>query len=122
TETGAIMLSPFPGLTATKPGAATLPFFGVNPEIVNEKGQPVSSHQGGYLVLKQPWPSMARTIYGDHARYKEQYWQKFPGYYFTGDSARCDQDGDYWIMGRVDDVVNVAGHRLSTMEIESALV
>jgi acetyl-CoA synthetase len=122
TETGAIMITPLPGAIPTKPGSATLPFFGVVAEVVDKDGQPVSANVGGYLVIKKPWPSMLRTIYGDPERYVEQYWKRFPGIYFTGDGARRDQDGYFWIMGRVDDVINVAGHRLGTMEIESALV
>jgi acetyl-CoA synthetase len=122
TETGAIMITPLPGATPTKPGSGTLPYFGVVPEIVDKEGKPVPAGEGGLLVLKQPWPSMLRTVYRDPDRYVAQYWQRFPGIYFTGDGARRDQDGYYWIMGRVDDVINVAGHRLGTMEIESALV
>ena len=122
TETGAIMISPIPGAIATKPGSATKPFFGVVPEIVTMEGKPVPLGSGGYLVIRQPWPSMLRTIYGDPDRYVQQYWSQIPGTYFTGDGARKDKDGDFWIMGRVDDVLNVSGHRLSTMEVESALV
>jgi acetyl-CoA synthetase len=122
TETGAIMITPLPGATPTKPGSGTLPYFGVVPEIVDKDGKPVPAGEGGFLVLKKPWPSMLRTVYRDPDRYVAQYWQRFPGIYFTGDGARCDKDGYYWIMGRVDDVINVAGHRLGTMEIESALV
>ena len=122
TETGAIMISPIPGAIATKPGSATRPFFGVAPEIVNMDGKPVPLGSGGYLVIRQPWPSMLRTIYGDPERYVQNYWSQIPGTYFTGDGARKDKDGYYWIMGRVDDVLNVSGHRLSTMEVESALV
>jgi acetyl-CoA synthetase len=122
TETGHIMLTPLPGAIAAKPGSATLPFPGVVPEVVTMEGKPVPLGSGGYLVLKQPWPGMARTIYGDPDRYVKQYWSQIPGMYFTGDGARRDKDGYYWIMGRVDDVLNVSGHRLSTMEVESALV
>jgi acetyl-CoA synthetase len=122
TETGAIMISPLPGATPTFPGSATRPLPGIVPEIVTKDGNPVGANQGGFLVIKQPWPSMLRTLYGDDDRYKAQYWSDIPGAYFTGDGARCDENGNYWIMGRVDDVLNVAGHRLSTMEIESALV
>jgi acetyl-CoA synthetase len=122
TETGAIMITPLPGATPTKPGSGTLPFFGVVPEIVDKEGKPVPAGEGGLLVLKKPWPSMLRTVYRDPDRYVAQYWQRFPGIYFTGDGARCDKDGYFWIMGRVDDVINVAGHRLGTMEVESALV
>jgi acetyl-CoA synthetase len=122
TETGGIMITPLPGATPTKPGSGTLPYFGVVPEIVDKDGKPVPAGEGGFLVLQKPWPGMLRTVYRDPDRYVAQYWQRFPGIYFTGDGARRDQDGYYWIMGRVDDVINVAGHRLGTMEIESALV
>ncbi|MFO0892879.1 MAG: acetate--CoA ligase [Isosphaeraceae bacterium] len=122
TETGAIMISPLPGATPAVPGSATRPMPGIVPEIVTKDGSPVDTNQGGFLVIKQPWPAMLRTIFGDDARYKTQYWSDIPGVYFTGDGARRDENGNYWIMGRVDDVLNVAGHRLSTMEIESALV
>jgi acetyl-CoA synthetase len=122
TETGAIMITPIPGAIATKPGSATKPFFGVVPEIVTMEGKSVPLGSGGYLVIRQPWPSMLRTIYGDPDRYVQQYWSQIPGTYFTGDGARKDKDGYFWIMGRVDDVLNVSGHRLSTMEVESALV
>jgi acetyl-CoA synthetase len=122
TETGAIMISPIPGAIATKPGSATKPFPGVVPEIVTLDGKPVPDGQGGYLVMRRPWPSMLRTVWGDPERYKANYWSQIPGCYFTGDGARKDKDGYFWIMGRVDDVINVSGHRLSTMEVESALV
>jgi acetyl-CoA synthetase len=122
TETGHIMIAPIPGAVATKPGSATRPFPGVVAEIVNMQGQPVPDGSGGFLVVKQPWPGMLRTIYGDPDRYVQQYWSQIPGMYFTGDGARKDKDGYFWIMGRVDDVINVSGHRLSTMEVESALV
>ena len=122
TETGAIMISPLPGAIATKPGSATLPMPGVLPEIVDMEGKPVPLGSGGYLVIRKPWPAMLRTVYGDPDRYVRQYWSQIPGSYFTGDGARCDKDGYFWIMGRVDDVINVSGHRLSTMEVESALV
>jgi acetyl-CoA synthetase len=122
TETGAIMIAPIPGAVPTKPGSATRPFFGIVPEIVTKEGSPVPKGHGGLLVVRKPWPGMARTIYGDDERYQKQYWSEIPGSYFTGDGARCDEDGYYWIMGRVDDVINVSGHRLGTMEIESALV
>ncbi|MBI3931959.1 MAG: acetate--CoA ligase [Acidobacteria bacterium] len=122
TETGAIMITPLPGAIATKPGSGTLPFFGVEPEVVDKDGHAVPPGAGGYLVIKKPWPSMLRTVYGDPERYVETYWKRFPGIYFTGDGARRDADGYFWIMGRVDDVINVAGHRLGTMEVESALV
>jgi acetyl-CoA synthetase len=122
TETGAIMITPLPGATPTKPGSGTRPFFGVVPEVVDKDGKPARAGDGGYLVIKKPWPSMLRTVWGDPDRYVEQYWRRFPGMYFTGDGARCDADGYFWIMGRIDDVVNVAGHRLGTMEVESAIV
>ncbi len=122
TETGAIMITPLPGAIPTKPGSGTRPFFGVLPEVVTREGQPVADGNGGYLIIKKPWPAMLRTIYGDPERYQQQYWSQVPGAYFTGDGARRDEDGYYWIMGRVDDVINVSGHRLGTMEIESALV
>ncbi len=123
TETGSIMITPLPGAIATKPGSATRPFFGVVAEIVTMEGKPVPLGSGGYLVIRQPWPAMLRTIYGDPDRYVKQYWSQIPGgTYFTGDGARKDKDGYFWIMGRVDDVLNVSGHRLSTMEVESALV
>jgi len=122
TETGGILISPLPGVTPAKPGSATRPFPGIAADIVTREGQPVADNQGGFLVIKRPWPGMLRTIYGDPDRYVQQYWSQIPGMYFTGDGARRDADGYYWIMGRVDDVVNVAGHRLGTMEVESALV
>ena len=122
TETGGIMISALPGVTATKPGSATHPFPGIAADVVTREGQPVADDQGGFLVIKRPWPGMLRTIYGDPDRYVQQYWSQIPGMYFTGDGARRDPDGYFWIMGRVDDVVNVAGHRLGTMEVESALV
>jgi acetyl-CoA synthetase len=117
TETGGIMITPLPGAIPTKPGSATRPFFGVVPEVVDKDGKPVPAGEGGYLVIQRPWPGMLRTVYGDPDRYVEQYWKKFPGIYFTGDGARRDADGYHWIMGRVDDVINVAGHRLGTMEV-----
>jgi acetyl-CoA synthetase len=122
TETGMIMITPLPGATSTKPGSATRPFPGVVADVVSRDGQSVPPNAGGYLVIKRPWPSMLRTIYGDPERYTRQYWSEIPGVYFTGDGARRDENGYFWIMGRVDDVVNVAGHRLGTMEVESALV
>ncbi len=122
TETGCIMISPVPGAVATKPGSATRPLPGVAAEVVTRSGERVPLGSGGYLVIKKPWPSMLRTVYGDPERYVRQYWSDIPGMYFTGDGAREDADGYFWIMGRVDDVLNVSGHRLSTMEIESALV
>jgi acetyl-CoA synthetase len=122
TETGGIMITPLPGVTPTKPGSGTLPFFGVVPDIVNRAGEPVPANSGGFLVIREPWPSMLRTIWGDDERYEQQYWSAIEGVYFSGDGARRDDDGYFWIMGRVDDVLNVAGHRLGTMEVESALV
>lgn len=122
TETGAIMISPIPGAIPTKPGSATLPFPGVVPDIQTRDGVSAGTNQGGYLVIKRPWPSMLRTIYGDPERFVKQYWSDIKGCYFTGDGARRDNDGYFWLMGRVDDVINVSGHRLGTMEIESALV
>ncbi|MDX2020340.1 MAG: acetate--CoA ligase [Deltaproteobacteria bacterium] len=122
TETGAIMMSPLPGVTFTKPGSCTIPFFGVHPEIVHKDGTPCKPNEGGFLVLRKPWPSMARGIHGDQERFIKTYFSDIPGSYFTGDGARQDQDGYFWVMGRVDDVLNVSGHRLGTAEIESALV
>jgi acetyl-CoA synthetase len=122
TETGAIMISPLPGATPLKPGTATLPFPGIDVAVVTKHGKPVAKDQGGYLVVRRPWPAMLRNIYGDPERFKKQYWSEIKGMYFTGDGARRDKDGYFWIMGRVDDVINVAGHRLGTAEVESALV
>lgn len=122
TETGSIMIAPLPGATPTVPGSATRPLPGIVPEVVTRDGKPVGVNEGGFLVIKQPWPAMLRTLYGDDERYKSTYWSEVPGCYFTGDGARRDAQGNFWIMGRVDDVLNVAGHRLSTMEVESALV
>ena len=122
TETGMIMITPLPGVIATKPGSATKPFPGVEADVVNDKGESVAPGQGGYLVLKKPWPAMLRTLYGDPERYVNTYWSKFPGWYFTGDGAKKDEDGYFWVLGRVDDVINVSGHRIGTMEVESALV
>ncbi len=122
TETGMCLITPLPGLIATKPGSATRPFPGVEAEVVDEKGQKVGPGGGGYLVLTKPWPAMFRTIYGDPDRYVKQYWSRFPGKYLTGDGAKIDEDGYFWLLGRVDDVMNVAGHRISTYEVESALV
>jgi acetyl-CoA synthetase len=122
TETGAMMIAPVPGAVPTKPGSATRPLPGIVPEIVTKDGKPLPKGQGGLLVIRKPWPSMARTIYGDPERYEKTYWSEFPGSYLTGDGARQDEDGYYWLMGRVDDVINVSGHRLGTMEVESALV
>jgi acetyl-CoA synthetase len=122
TETGAILITPLPGAIPTKPGSATLPFFGVDPAIVDPNGKEVGPNVGGKLIIRRPWPSMLRTIYGDKQRYQKQYWSEYKGNYLTGDGARRDQDGYFWIVGRIDDVLNVAGHRLGTSEIESALV
>ena len=122
TETGMMMIAPLPGATPTKPGSATRPLPGVIADVVTREGEPVPPGGGGFLVLKRPWPAMLRTIYGDPKRYEDQYWSQLPGMYFTGDGARKDKDGYFWIMGRIDDVINVSGHRLSTMEVESALV
>ena len=121
TETGAILISPLPGLTTLKPGSATFPLPGVAAEVVDDSGQPVETG-GGYLTLTRPWPSMLRGIYGDPERYRQTYWDRFEGRYFTGDGARVDEEGYFWLMGRVDDVMNVSGHRVSTTEVESALV
>jgi acetyl-CoA synthetase len=122
TETGAIMVTPLPGVTSTKPGSATLPFFGVVPKVVDEAGHEVPRNTGGRFVLTRSWPSMLRTLWGDDDRFKRQYWSELPGMYFTGDGARQDEDGYFWIVGRIDDVLNVAGHRIGTAEVESALV
>lgn len=122
TETGGIMMSPLPGAIATKPGSCTKPLPGIIPAIVDPAGKPVERNQGGWLVITHPWPGMLRGIWGDDTRYRDVYWSKVPGKYLAGDNARCDDDGYYWIMGRIDDVLNVSGHRLSTIEIESALV
>jgi acetyl-CoA synthetase len=122
TETGAIMIAPLPGITALKPGSATRPFFGVVAKVVDDKGKEVPRNSGGKLVITKPWPSMLRTLWGDDARYQQAYWSEFPGIYFTGDGARQDEDGYFWIVGRIDDVLNVSGHRIGTAEVESALV
>ncbi|HEY2786731.1 MAG TPA: acetate--CoA ligase, partial [Fimbriiglobus sp.] len=122
TETGCIMISPVPAAVPTKPGSATKPLPGIAAEVVDKAGNPVPADQGGFLVIKRPWPSMMRTIYSDDARFQSTYWSHYPGVYFTADGARKDADGYIWVMGRVDDVLNVSGHRLSTMEVESALV
>ncbi len=127
TETGAIMIAPLPGAVPTKPGSATRPFFGIQPEVITKpdaegKFHAVPAGSGGLLIIRKPWPSMARTVYGDPERYQKTYWSDVPGCYFTGDGARQDADGYFWLMGRVDDVINVSGHRLGTMEVESALV
>jgi acetyl-CoA synthetase len=122
TETGSIMITPLPGATPTKPGSATLPFFGVDAAVVDDAGKEVPANVGGKLVIRRPWPSMLRTIYGDKQRFKKTYWSEVKGCYFAGDGARRDKDGYFWIVGRIDDVLNVAGHRLGTSEVESALV
>ena len=122
TETGMIMITPLPGITTLKPGSATRPFPGVDAAAYDERGNEVGSGGGGYLVLKRPWPSMLRGIFGDDQRYRDTYWSKYEDVYFAGDGARIDQDGDFWLLGRVDDVMNVSGHRISTIEVESALV
>jgi acetyl-CoA synthetase len=122
TETGMILITPLPGLTTLKPGSATKPFPGVDAAVFDEQGNEVGPGGGGYLVLRNPWPAMLRGIYKDHDRYVETYWSKYPGVYFAGDGARIDEDGDFWLLGRVDDVMNVSGHRISTIEVESALV
>ena len=122
TETGGILITPLPGAMAIKPGSASLPFPGVDPIILREDGSAVGPNEGGWLCIKKPWPGMMRTIYGDPARFKETYFSKFPGYYCTGDGARTDKDGYYWLMGRIDDVIKVSGHRIGTAEVESSLV
>jgi acetyl-CoA synthetase len=122
TETGAIMIAPMPGAVPLKPGSATLPLPGIIADVVDAEGNPLGNNREGYLIIRKPWPSMVRTIWGDPKRFEEQYWSRVPGSYFTGDAARRDDDGYYWVLGRVDDVMNVSGHRLSTMEVESALV
>ena len=122
TETGQILITPLPGVTETKPGSATFPFPGIAADVVNANGESLPLGEGGYLVLKRPWPAMLRGIYGDPERYKATYWSRFPGMYFAGDGAKRDTDGYFWLLGRVDDVMNIAGHRISTIEVESALV
>jgi acetyl-CoA synthetase len=122
TETGMIMITPLPGVTSLKPGSATKPFPGVQPAVRNEAGDKVGPGGGGYLTLERPWPAMLRGIHNDHERYVETYWSRYDGVYFAGDGARIDEDGDFWLLGRVDDVMNVSGHRISTIEVESALV
>jgi acetyl-CoA synthetase len=122
TETGMILITPLPGVTTLKPGSATRPFPGVDAAVYDERGNEVGPGGGGYLVLRKPWPAMLRGIHRDHDRYVETYWSRFPGVYFAGDGARIDRDGDFWLLGRVDDVMNVSGHRISTIEVESALV
>jgi acetyl-CoA synthetase len=122
TETGAIMISPLPGVTATKPGSAMRALPGISAKVVDEAGKEVANGHGGYLVLDQPWPSMLRGVWGEPERYRETYWSKYKGLYFAGDGAKLDDDGAIWVLGRVDDVMNVSGHRISTTEVESALV
>jgi acetyl-CoA synthetase len=122
TETGGIMITPLPGATPTKPGSATLPFFGVQPEVVNDRGRKVPVNNGGKLIIRKPWPGMLRGIWGDPKRFRDTYWSEVKGCYFTGDGCRQDEDGYFWIVGRIDDVLNVAGHRIGTAEVESALV
>ena len=117
-----ILITPLPGVTTTKPGSATKPFPGIEAGVVDDNGRDVGPGGGGYLVLKRPWPAMTRGIFGDDARFRATYWERFPGMYFAGDGARVDEDGDFWLLGRVDDVMNVSGHRISTIEVESALV
>ena len=122
TETGMILITPLPGVTTTKPGSATKPFPGIDAAVVDDLGNEVGPGGGGYLVLRRPWPAMTRGIFGDDARFRATYWERFPGMYFAGDGARIDEDGDFWLLGRVDDVMNISGHRISTIEVESALV
>jgi acetyl-CoA synthetase len=122
TETGGALITPLPGAMVIKPGSATKPFFGVEAAVIREDGSPAEANEGGYLVIKKPWPGIMRTVYGQHQRFQETYFIQFPGMYFTGDGARVDEDGDFWLMGRVDDVINVSGHRIGTAEVESALV
>jgi len=122
TETGMILITPLPGVTTLKPGSATKPFPGVDAAVYDEQGNEVGPGGGGYLVLRTPWPAMLRGIYNDDERYKETYWSKYTDTYFAGDGARIDEEGDFWLLGRVDDVMNVSGHRISTIEVESALV
>jgi acetyl-CoA synthetase len=122
TETGMIMITPLPGITTLKPGSATFPFPGVSADVVDEAGTSVPLGHGGYLVLDRPWPAMLRGIYGDPQRYEQTYWSRYPGRYFPGDGCKRDEEGYYWLLGRVDDVMNVSGHRISTTEVESALV
>jgi acetyl-CoA synthetase len=117
-----MMISPVPGAVPAKPGSATRPLPGIIVDVVDRQGKSVGDNQGGFLVIKRPWPAMLRTIYGDPERYKQQYWSEIPDVYFTGDGARRDEDGYLWIMGRIDDVINVSGHRIGTMEVESSLV
>jgi acetyl-CoA synthetase len=122
TETGGILITPLPGAMTLKPGSASRPFFGVEPAILRDDGTECNVNEGGYLVIKRPWPGIMRTVFGQHERFKEIYFSRFKGMYFTGDGARIDEDGDFWLMGRIDDVLNVSGHRIGTAEVESALV
>ena len=122
TETGSIMITPLPGITSTKPGSACGPMPGIDAVVVDENGNEVSKGEGGYLAIKTPWPSMLRTVFGDEKRYIDTYWSKYDGMYFAGDGAKYDDDGYFWLLGRVDDVMNISGHRISTAEVESALV
>jgi acetyl-CoA synthetase len=122
TETGGILITPLPGVSTLKPGSANKPFPGIEPAVLREDGSEASINEGGYLVIKKPWPGIMRTVYGDHEKFRETYFTRFPGLYFTGDGARIDEDRDYWLMGRIDDVINVSGHRIGTAEVESALV
>jgi acetyl-CoA synthetase len=122
TETGGILITPLPGAITLKPSSANRPFFGIEPIILREDGTETEINEGGYLAIKKPWPGLMRTVYGNHQRFIETYWKRFPGMYFAGDGARKDEDGDYWLMGRIDDVINVSGHRIGTAEVESALV
>jgi len=122
TENGGILITPLPGITRTKPGAAMTPFPGISADVVANDGTPVKNGEAGFLVITEPWPGMLRGIWGDEERYKKTYWSRFPGVYFSGDGAKKDDDGDIWVLGRVDDVMNVSGHRISTTEVEHALV
>ena len=122
TETGGILISPLPGISTLKPGCASVPFFGVDPVILKEDGTPCDAHEGGYLCIRQPWPGIMRTVYGHHEKFRDAYFSRFPGFYTTGDGCRLDEDGDYWLMGRLDDVIKVSGHRIGAAEVESALV
>ncbi|MBN1157561.1 acetate--CoA ligase [Candidatus Woesearchaeota archaeon] len=122
TETGGVLITPLPGAMTLKPGSASRPFFGVDPVVLREDGTPANKNEGGYLVIKKPWPGMMRTVYGHHERFVQTYFSRVKGMYFTGDGAKIDEDGDYWLMGRIDDVINISGHRLGTAEVESALV
>jgi acetyl-CoA synthetase len=122
TETGGHIITPIAGAMKIKPGSANRPFFGVEAAVIREDGSPADANEGGYLVIKKPWPGMMRTVYGDPDRFRDTYFTQFPGLYYTGDGARLDNDGDFWLMGRLDDVINVSGHRMGTAEVESALV